>query len=96
MLIGSKPPANSTTGMRGVSIDKQRGLYVAQIKFQGKHMIIGRFKTLEAAAEARRAKEIELFDPVLIAGGLPPTSEEEYQANLRAAIEKNRDGESGR
>jgi hypothetical protein len=75
MLVSNKPPRNNTTGVRGVSIDKQRGLYVAQIKFCGKHIMIGRYKTLEDAAEARRAKEHELFDPVLRAHGIETEDE---------------------
>ena len=49
MLCGIKKDRklnkNNTSGVRGVHFDKDRGLWVAQIMFQRKAHILGRFKT---------------------------------------------------
>jgi hypothetical protein len=44
--------SNSTTGIRGVSLDKRWGKYVAQIHQGGKHIYLGAFWTLEEAEQA--------------------------------------------
>ena len=45
---------------------------------------------IAAAAEARREAEQELFDPVLEAHGLEPTSEAEYEEALRKAVDNEK------
>ena len=85
-LLGSKPPKNNTSGVRGVVADKRRGGWVAQIKFRGKNHYLGHFATIAEAAEARREAEQELFDSVLEEHGRAATSEEEYRSALEAAI----------
>lgn len=89
-LLNGKPPKNNTSGVRGVFFDKRRGRWVAQIKFQGKNRRLGSYETIEEAAEARREAEQELFDPVLEAHGLEPTSEAAYEEVLRKAVESER------
>lgn len=53
--------ANSKTGIRGVSWDKRRGLYRATIMHNYKQVAVGRYETIEEAAEAVLAKRLELF-----------------------------------
>ena len=52
---------NNTSGVRGVHFDKDRGPWVAQIMFQRKAHILGRFKTKSEAVKARLAGEEEYF-----------------------------------
>ena len=52
---------NNTSGVRGVHFDKDRELWVAQIMFQRKAHILGRFKTKIEAVKARKAGEEEYF-----------------------------------
>ena len=65
MLCGIKKDRklnkNNTSGVRGVRFDKDRGLWVAQIMFQRKAHILGRFKTKREAVKARLAGEEEYF-----------------------------------
>lgn len=65
MLCGIKKDRklnkNNTSGVRGVHYDKDRGLWVAQIMFQRKAHILGRFKTKKEAIEARKAGEEKYF-----------------------------------
>jgi hypothetical protein len=53
-------PANSTTGVRGVSIDKKTGAYRGYVKHHGRTICVGRFETLDEAGEAVRLKRLEL------------------------------------
>ena len=52
---------NNTSGVRGFHFDKDRGLWVAQIMFQRKAHLLGRFKTKREAIRARQAGEEEYF-----------------------------------
>lgn len=51
--------ARNTSGVKGVSLEKKTGLWKAYIKVGGKQTHLGRFPTLEEAAEARRIKAAE-------------------------------------
>jgi hypothetical protein len=44
--------SNNTSGYKGVSWDKQKNKWVAQITFDGQHRVIGFFTTAESAAHA--------------------------------------------
>ena len=65
MLCGIKKDRkfnkNKTSGVRGGHFDKDRGLWVAQIMFQRKAHILGRFKTKSKAVKARLAGEEHCF-----------------------------------
>lgn len=87
-MLGNRPPANNSTGVRGVSYRPKTGTYVAYIGLKGKKRHLGSFRTLAEAAEARREAEQELFDPVLEAHGREPTSESSYEDALRKAAER--------
>ena len=51
--------SNNTTGVTGVTYCKDRRKYMAQIKVGDANINLGRFVTLEEAAEARKAAEIK-------------------------------------
>lgn len=53
--------STSGTGVRGVSWDKARGLFRATVVHNYKQVQVGRYETLEEAAEAVKAKRLELF-----------------------------------
>jgi hypothetical protein len=53
--------STSGTGVRGVSWDKTRGLFRAAVVHNYKQVQVGRYKTLEEASEAVKAKRLELF-----------------------------------
>jgi hypothetical protein len=57
----SGPQRNSSIGVLGVSFDKSRKKYIAQINLNGKCRLRKRFNTLEEAIEARRQAEIKLW-----------------------------------
>lgn len=59
---------NSKTGVKGVSWDKTRKKYHAQIAFQGKNYNLGRYNTIEEAKEAYQKKRKELLDELKGAG----------------------------
>ena len=60
-ILWTRNNKNNTSGVRGVHFDKDRGLWVAQIMFQRKAHILGRFKTKREAVKARLAGEEEYF-----------------------------------
>ena len=64
-----KPTSANSTGVRGVQFDKRSGRYRARLKFQGKLLNFGSYRTLEEAAAARKAAEEEYFGAFLEAIG---------------------------
>ena len=52
--------STNKSGHVGVSFQKARNRWLAQINIDGKHHYLGRFKTAEEAAEAYRAASIKL------------------------------------
>ena len=64
-IVNMKPTATSSTGVRGVFYDKRSGRYRARLNYKGKLLNFGSYKTLEEAAEARRAAEQEYFGAFL-------------------------------
>lgn len=59
--LTAKIAKNNTSGYKGVTWDKNRRKWVAQIVFQGKNYYLGRYDKKEDAAEARRTAEDKLF-----------------------------------
>jgi len=55
---------NNTSGVRGVSKDKRRNKWYAQIQKSGKHIFLGYFKTIEEAQGARLRAEQTLFKQI--------------------------------
>lgn len=58
-------PKNNTSGVKGVTWDKARSKWRAQIVFKGKTYHLGRYDTLKEAAQARRIAEDRLFGEFL-------------------------------
>lgn len=54
-------PCNNTSGIQGVSWDKNRNKWLVHITVNRKQIHLGYFNTIEEAAEARRQAEIEYF-----------------------------------
>lgn len=52
-------PKNNTSGVHGVSMMKCNGKWRATIKAGGKHLHLGCFNTITAAAAARKAAEVK-------------------------------------
>lgn len=52
---------NNTSGIQGVSWDKNRNKWLVHITVNRKQIHLGYFNTIEEAAEARRQAEIEYF-----------------------------------
>jgi hypothetical protein len=84
--LSSAPRGDNALGLRGIS-QRPSGRYSARLSFRGKTATIGTFDTLEEAAMARRAEEKRVYDPYLIAQGKPPTSDDEFDQALKAALE---------
>ena len=61
--LGSNPPKNNTSGVRGVSWSRQKQDWEAYIKFRGKFYPLGHYKSIEDAAKARAAAEEKFYLP---------------------------------
>lgn len=53
--------SNNTSGARGISLDKRRNKWYAQIQKDSKHIFLGYFDSIEEAKEARQSAERKLF-----------------------------------
>jgi len=60
-LYNQRPRNDNTTGVRGISLRKDTGKYVAYISVNKKRKVLGNFETLEEAIVARNAAEKELL-----------------------------------
>ena len=60
MIKSKKLPADNTSGVKGVYF--QKGKWIAKIVFQQKQYHLGKYDTIEEAAEARKEAEELLFD----------------------------------
>lgn len=56
---------NSKSGVKGVYWNKREKRWIAKIGIKGKSITLGRFRTLEEAAEARKAGEEKYFTPII-------------------------------
>lgn len=59
-LLNPKLRTTNTSGVTGVSYNKSRNRWEAEITFQGKRYRLGRYKEKEEAVKARRRAEEEL------------------------------------
>lgn len=64
-ITSKKVIATNTSGITGVTYDKFRGRWKAQIVFQGKSYFLGRYDKIEDAADARRIAEDKLHKDFL-------------------------------
>lgn len=63
--LKQKLSKNIKSGVKGVSWDKEREKWVAQIQLQGINYGLGRFEKLEDAVSARKKAEQELYEPII-------------------------------
>ena len=63
-IKGGRRIRSNTSGYNGVYFNKRRGLWVAQITFQGKTKYLGSFEQLTDAVKARQRGE-EIYDEFL-------------------------------
>lgn len=52
---------NNTTGVKGVTFDKSRNKFIAQMMYRGLKVLFERFDTLEEAAKARKQSELKYW-----------------------------------
>lgn len=60
-IIDKKMLKNNTSGFRGVTYDKSREKWLAQIVFKGQHYYLGRYDEKKDAVEARRIAEKKIY-----------------------------------
>lgn len=65
VIENGKPPANNTSGHKGIWWDKSRSMWQAYIQVHGKKINLGRFYEKEDAIKARIAAEEEYFAPLI-------------------------------
>lgn len=65
VIRDDKPPKNNTSGVKGVTWDKNSRKWYAYISVHRKRISLGRFKDFEEAVKARKAAEDEYFRPIL-------------------------------
>lgn len=59
--LTAKIPKNNTSGYKGVTWNKERHLWVAQIGFKGKNYTLGRYANITDAVKARQKAEEKIF-----------------------------------
>lgn len=64
-LKSNKPRDSNQTGVRGVSWNEKEQRYRVRLMLRGKEIYLGRYKTLEAAIDARREGEEKYYSPVI-------------------------------
>lgn len=57
---------NNTSGVKGVSWDKNKKKWIASLAIKGKTIYLGRYDRLEDAAKARKAGEEKYFKPYVV------------------------------
>lgn len=65
IISREKPIKSNTSGVTGVTYDKSRNKWLAQIEFKGRHVYLGRFKEKENAIKARKEAEEKYFKPIV-------------------------------
>lgn len=78
-LDGSRIRSTNTSGVTGVSYDKSRNLWAAEIMFKHKKYHLGRYAKKEDAIAARKTAEEEIFGDFL----------QWYEENKQAIKERN-------
>lgn len=90
-LLNNKLTKANKSGIKGVSWNKSVNKWMATIGFKNRKYYLGVYDDIADAAEARREAEEMLFGPVLEKHGRELTSEDEYQEQVRKALEKIRE-----
>lgn len=65
VITQDKPPINNTSGVKGVSWNKEKGAWDAYINIHGKRIRLGRYTKFEDAVKARKRAEEEYFQPLI-------------------------------
>ena len=63
--LTANTPKNNTSGTKGVTWDKARSKWLAQIVFKDKHYFLGRYEDKQDAIQARKLAEEQLFGEFL-------------------------------
>ena len=65
VITQDKPPANNTSGVKGVSWNKGKKAWDAYIGIHGKRICLGRYAKFEDAVKARKRAEEEYYQPLI-------------------------------
>ena len=65
VITQDKPPINNTSGVKGVSWNKEKGAWDAYINLHGGRIRLGRYTKFEDAVKARKRAEEEYFQPLI-------------------------------
>lgn len=65
VITQDKPPVNNTSGVKGVSWNKEKEAWDAYINIHGKRIRLGRYSKFEDAVKARKRAEEEYFQPLI-------------------------------
>ena len=65
VITQDKPPVNNTSGVKGVSWNKEKEAWDAYINIHGKRIRLGRYTKFEDAVKARKRAEEEYFQPLI-------------------------------
>ena len=65
VIENRNPAKNNTSGHKGVSWDKSRGMWSAYIQVRGTKIHLGRFYEYDDAVKARELAEEEYFEPLI-------------------------------
>ncbi|AWP37755.1 hypothetical protein CYJ15_12575 [Heyndrickxia coagulans] len=64
-ILKSKVRSDSSTGIKGVTLNRKSGKYRASLTIKGKRIYLGEYESIENAAKARKAGEEKYFRPYL-------------------------------
>jgi hypothetical protein len=65
VITQNKPPVNNTSGVKGVSWNKEKNAWDAYINIHGRRIRLGRYANFEDAVKARKRAEEEYFKPLI-------------------------------
>ena len=65
VIMQENPPKNNTSGVKGVSWNKNKEAWEAYISIHGKRINLGRYAKFEDAVKARKFAEEEYYQPLI-------------------------------
>lgn len=65
VITQDKPPINNTSGVKGVSWNKEKESWDTYIGIHGKRIYLGRYTNFEDAVKARKRAEEEYYQPLI-------------------------------
>lgn len=65
VITQDTPPVNNTSGVKGVSWNKEKEAWDAYIGIHGKRIRLGRYENFEDAVKARKRAEEEYYQPLI-------------------------------